>query len=107
MNKMYKLAVVLMKSFGDSVKGKNDKGAKQIKRIAMYVLITVAMLPTAGIGAMAYGMYKGLAPIGQSGLCPWNRNDNSNHDRVFLWNFLCTVGIFIFLKMWNACCPYR
>ena len=68
MNKMYKLAVVLMKSFGDSVKGKNDK-AKQIKRVAMYLLITVAMLPTAGgIGAIAYGMYKGLAPIGQSGL---------------------------------------
>lgn len=68
MNKMFRLAVVLMKSFGDSVKGKNDR-AKQIKKIAMYVLITVAMLPTAvGIGGMAYGAYKGLETIHQEAL---------------------------------------
>jgi len=65
---MLRLAVVLMKSFGDSIKGKTDK-AKNYKRILMYALITVAMLPTAGmIGAAAYGSALALNQVGQAGL---------------------------------------
>ena len=68
MNKMFKLAVIFMKSFGDSVKGKTDK-VKKFKKIAMYSLITLAMLPTAfGIGAIAYAGYNGLETIGQGAL---------------------------------------
>lgn len=68
MNKMIKLALVLMKSFGDGTKGKSDK-AKQIKKIAMYALVTLAMLPTAiGIGVLSFGATKGLETIGQSAM---------------------------------------
>ncbi len=68
MIKIFKISLILMKSFGDSIKGKNDK-SKRIKTILMYLLIGVALLPTAFmIGLAAFGVTNILNQYGQAAL---------------------------------------